>query len=436
MRAAGEKRSDRALERERIARSLRAARERLARTEAPTRDTVAMAKRSYGTGQLMVKRDAQGRESWYGRWRVGRRRVNRKLGLKRVTGSREGLTRSQAERQLQRVIDVELRAVADVRMTVGEAGELLIDHLESLGRKRSTVGEYRSYLRVHLAPFFAATELDKVTPARIEAFIAAERRAGLSTKSILNYLGLLHSIFEFAQRRGFAASNPCKHVDKPERPGATEDVRFLDTTELDALVAAVPDDGRGPTERAIYLAAAMTGLRQGELLGLRWRDIDWAAGRLRVRQSFVRGEFGTPKSRRSTRSVPLADEVAGELERHFQRSVFVDDADLVFCHPETGAPMDRSRLLKRFKAAGHRAGLDQVRFHDLRHTFGTRMAAAGVPLRTLQEWMGHRDFKTTLIYADYQPNAHERELVRRAFARESEPHPALPPAESVVEETP
>jgi integrase len=98
--------------------------------------------------------------------------------------------------------------------------------------------------------------------------------------------------------------------------------------------------------------------------------------------------------------------------------------------------MDRSRLLKRFKAAGHRAGLEQVRFHDLRHTFGTRMAAAGVPLRTLQEWMGHRDFKTTLIYADYQPNAHERELVRRAFARESEPHPALPPAESVVEETP
>ncbi|MCP9491605.1 MAG: hypothetical protein MSC31_17280 [Solirubrobacteraceae bacterium MAG38_C4-C5] len=85
-------------------------------------------------------------------------------------------------------------------------------------------------------------------PARIEAFIAAERRAGLSTKSILNYLGLLHSIFEFAQRRGLAASNPCKQVDKPERPGATEDVRFLDTTELDALVAAVPDDACGPTE--------------------------------------------------------------------------------------------------------------------------------------------------------------------------------------------
>jgi integrase len=115
--------------------------------------------------------------------------------------------------------------------------------------------------------------------------------------------------------------------------------------------------------------------------------------------------------------------VATELERHFQTSAYHADDDLVFCHPETGAPLDRSRLLKRFKAAAKAAGIRDVRFHDLRHTFGTRMAAAGVPLRTLQEWMGHRDFKTTLIYADYQPSEHERELVARAFAS---PEPMSP----------
>ena len=92
------------------------------------------------------------------------------------------------------------------------------------------------------------------------------------------------------------------------------------------------------------------------------------------------------------------------------------DADLVFCHPHSGRPLDRSRLLKRFKAALRRAEVREVRFHDLRHTFGTRMAAAGVPMRTLQEWMGHRDFKTTLIYADYMPAAREADLVDRAFA--------------------
>jgi integrase len=362
-----------------------------------------------------VVRDTRGREAWYGRWRAGERRVNRKIGAKRATGTRRGLTRAQAERNLQRMIDQEPVTTIERRLTVNDAGTLLIDHLEALGRKPSTIGEYRSYLRVHLGPFFGNVVLDRIAPSHVEAFIAAKRREGKATKSILNYLGLLHSIFAFAQRKRLASTNPVAAVDKPERPGATADIRFLDEAEIRGLLRAVPNDARGPTERALYLTAAMTGLRQGELLALRWQDIDWAAGRIRVRQSFVRGEFGTPKSRRSTRSVPLADQVAVELERHFQRSAFEADVDLVFCHPHTGAPLDRSRLLKRFKAAARRAGIPRVRFHDLRHTFGTRMAAVGVPLRTLQEWMGHKDFKTTLIYADYQPNKQEAEFVRRAF---------------------
>lgn len=110
--------------------------------------------------------------------------------------------------------------------------------------------------------------------------------------------------------------------------------------------------------------------------------------------------------------------VRRQLDRHFQASAYQGDDDLVFCHPEIGVPLDRSRLLKRFKAAAKRAGLRPVRFHDLRHTFGTRMARTGVALRTLQEWMGHRDFKTTLIYADYQPAEREAELVERAFGSE------------------
>jgi integrase len=399
-----------------IVRSLRIARQRAHQPSALAEQNGGMPKRSYGTGQLYVVKGSRGRETWYGRWRAGERKINRRIGGKRATGTRMGLTRAQAERKLQRLIDQEPGSPIEQRVGIDDAGMMLIDHLDSLGRKRSTIDEYRSYLRVHLGPFFGDTALDKITPSRVEGFVATKRREGKATKSILNYLGLLHSIFAFAERRGLASANPVASIDKPVRSAATADIRFLDATEVDALLAAVPDDPRGPTERAIYLTGAMTGLRQGELLALRWQDIDWSAGRIRVRRSFVRGEFGTPKSRRSTRSVPLADEVAGQLERHFQRSQYQHDDDLVFGHPHTGDPLDRSRLLKRFKAAAKRAGLQSVRFHDLRHTFGTRMAAVGVPLRTLQEWMGHRDFKTTLIYADYQPNEHEAELVQRAFA--------------------
>jgi integrase len=147
----------------------------------------------------------------------------------------------------------------------------------------------------------------------------------------------------------------------------------------------------------------MAGLRQGELIALRWQDIDWTAGVIRVRRTYTRGQFGTPKSKRSSRAVPMADRLAGELERHFQRSNYQAEDDLVFCPPTPATPTmlpGRASGSRPLKAAGVRP----VRFHDLRHSYGTAMAAAGAPLRALQEWMGHRDYKTTSIYADYAPD--------------------------------
>lgn len=376
-----------------------------------------MARRSRGTGGLFVRTDTAGRESWYGQWRVGERRIKRRLGTRRQAGSRDGLTRSQAERKLQGLIAETSSEPADRDYTVGEIGRLLLSHLATLGRKPSTLGDYESYLRVHIEPFFGDRRAGQIGRREIEAFMAAKRAEGKATKSVLNYLGFLHSIFAFAERRGLVGTNPVRQVDKPRVVDSDPDVRFLDDGELKRLVGAVPGDLRGSTERPLYLTAAMSGLRQGELIALRWRDVDFAAGRIRVRRSFVRGQFGTPKSRRSTRSVPMAGRVANELELLLERTSYRDEDDLVFAHPQTGGPLDRSRLFKRFKAAARRAGIDGVRFHDLRHTFGTRMAAAGVPLRTLQEWMGHRDFKTTLVYADYQPSEREAELVDRAFGR-------------------
>lgn len=89
--------------------------------------------------------------------------------------------------------------------------------------------------------------------------------------------------------------------------------------------------------------------------------------------------------------------------------------------PETGAPFDASKMRKRFKVALKAAGVRSIRFHDLRHTFGTKMAAAGAPLRTIQEWMGHRDYKTTEIYADYAPDPVQgARWAEAAFAEEDE----------------
>ena len=99
-------------------------------------------------------------------------------------------------------------------------------------------------------------------------------------------------------------------------------------------------------------------------------------------------------------------------------SVYDADGDLVFCHPESGGPLDRSKLTRRFKQAIKLAKVREITFHELRHTFGTRMAAAGVPLRTIQHWMGHADAKTTQVYAHYQPSDHEADTVDQAFSAE------------------
>jgi integrase len=112
----------------------------------------------------------------------------------------------------------------------------------------------------------------------------------------------------------------------------------------------------------------------------------------------------------------MGDVLAAELERHFKRSDWQADDDLVFANPDTGKPLGRTKLVKRYKEALTRAGVRPVRFHDLRHTYGTTMASHGVPLKALQEWLGHRDSRTTDRYADYAPGQREAEFVDAAFS--------------------
>lgn len=287
----------------------------------------------------------------------------------------------------------------------------------SSGRKRATVVAVESETRVHLDPFFGSRSLE--SPEDVADFIAALEAKGLAPKTICNVHGTLAALFNYAKapRRRWATSNPCEGAELPAIPEPSE-IRYLDLDTIDLLAAHALPGRLYAIDRTMFRVAPMTGLRLGELAALRWRDVDWPASRIRVRRNYVLGEFGTPKSRRATRSVPLADEAAQALEHLFRESEYQGDDDLVFADPRTGKPIDKSIVTRRMRSSLRAAGLDDSHtFHDLRHTFGTRMAAAGVPIRTLMEWMGHRDLKTTLIYADFAPGAHDAQLVASAFAR-------------------
>ena len=369
-------------------------------------------RRDYGTGSLRLQGG-----SWIGSWYgFDGRRIQRKVGPARTPGTADGLTKAQAEAAFRRMRDAEQVTKPPERITIEDAGAELSRTLEMRGRKKSHRMTVASDLRNHIVPFFAGREIAKIEPRDVERYIAAKRKT-LAIKTIRNHVNTMHSIFEIAMRRGWCQRNPVKLAERPVLRKTETRIQFLGPTELERLLAvSYPDDAWGTVEPTLYLTAAMTGLRQGELLGLRWRDVDFEAKRVRVVSPFVRGEFGDPKSAGSGRSVPMAERVAQELAALRERSSYAAAGDLVFCHPEAGHPLDRSKLIRRFKEAIARADVPPITFHELRHTFGTRMAAAGVPLRTIQHWMGHSDAKTTQIYAHYQPSEHEVELVERAFA--------------------
>ncbi len=376
------------------------------------------ARRSHGSGSLHFQTRSDGRQFWYGRWYSGSRRLNRRIGLKRRRGNGSGLTKTEAEVELRRMMLRDRPLQTEGQITFTTAAELMLRDLKEIGRKPTTLDNYRQILSFRLLPRFGEIPLDRVRRSQVEALATQMIREGASAHTRANTLKLLSQVFNHARRQRWCQENPCWGVRRPQiRPN--EDIHFLGKEELEAVIGAIDVTRKpfGAVDRAIVLTAAMTGMRQGELLALRWRDVDWAARRIRVRRNYVRGHWGTPKSRSGERSVPLAARVTSELARLQKRSRFDGDEDLVFGHPLTGEPLNHAPLLRRFRKALKAAGVRRVRFHDLRHTFGTRMAASPeVSMRKIQEWMGHRDYRTTLIYADYEPGEDESGMVDQAFA--------------------
>ena len=185
-----------------------------------------------------------------------------------------------------------------------------------------------------------------------------------------------------------------------------------------ALVRAAASE----QDAAIFLTAAFTGLRRGELLALRWRDVDFAGQVIRVRASYAEGQLTTPKSGK-VRSVPMAPDVAKALAGLVKRGGWTGDDDLVFAGPG-GSFLDGRGLRRRYLTAIQRAGLRPLRFHDLRHTFGTRMIGKA-DIRRVQEWMGHADVQTTMKYLHYVPREEDAALVAEAFAIEAPDGQAL-----------
>lgn len=268
--------------------------------------------------------------------------------------------------------------------------------------KVKTYEGYESIVRVRVVPRIGRKTLAKLTPFDLQSLYADLTGAGLLSRSVHHTHRALHRAFTQALRWGLISRNPCDGATAPQ-PRRAEN-RVLTQEQVACQLGTTRDH----PAHALYVLAVTTGMRIGELLGLRWSDLDLDGARLTVRRALQRQNdaglvFVEPKTSRSRRTVMLGQRALAAVALHRDRQTFArraagdewKDQDLVFANA-TGGPLDPSWQRQTFYEALKSAGLPPIRFHDLRHTAATLLLTKGVHPKVVSEMLGHSTITLTL----------------------------------------
>ena len=367
------------------------------------------------SGHVKLRRGKR-RSTWYAKWRDAHgEQFERKLGLhweekgQPPTGY---LREKDAHAQLQAILTDARRGASEQRRVAVTfdvvADEWIAWGIRERDWKPSSLSDYRSALNAHLLPAFRGRRIEKIDANEIEQWrdeLVDER--DLSRRSANKLLIILGAIFERAVKTHGLLRNPVREVPKFRVRYDPNAYDFFSPDEIEQLSKAAGS----AQDRAIYRAAAFTGLRMGELIALRWGDVDLTGEALHVYNSYSLGTLTAPKSG-LTRTVPVADQVQKLLKAH--RKTVANGRDQLVFPGERGEYLDGSALRRRYKKALEDAKLRSLRFHDLRHTFGS-IAIDQASIVQVQAWMGHADVQTTMKYMHHRSRAGDARLLSAAF---------------------
>ena len=276
--------------------------------------------------------------------------------------------------------------------------------------KPSTFDSYRRNLELHILPRLGTRQLRQITPVMLNRLYADLLQSGnlrdgggLSPKTVRYIHTILHKALADAVDAGVTGGNPAERA-KPPRPRARNknEIRFWEPAQLRTFLELV----QGHRLEAAWHLSAMTGMRRGEILGLRWQDIDFDASRISVRQALVSVGYdivhSTPKNHQA-RTIDLDPGTIEQLRHHRERQQadpqeWEDDyldRDLVFCR-EDAKPIHPHSFSQAFERLVAKADLPTIRLHDLRHTHATIALRAGVPVKVISERLGHETPAFTL----------------------------------------
>jgi integrase len=318
--------------------------------------------------------------------------------------------------------------------------DLAEEWLESKHRLRpSTRRNYRESLDLVLLPRFGHLKLGAIDASLIARLIRELERRGLnaidskrpvrplSASSVENHLKPLNGVLQLAIRRGLLSANPYSALSRDERPQKAEyaPAHEWSDQEIEALLSAAEERSRQRDSRYDYAplirTAVYTGLRLGELLGLKWADLDLERGLLHVRRQWTKqGELASPKTPKSVRRVPLSPDMVASLRRYKLASRFSQETDSVFAS-RTGGPLGHRNVQRRgFEPARDVAELPKsITFHDLRHAFASLAAHRGVPVTVLSEVMGHSHVGVTQkVYMHLFGREQAEDAFRAAMAQD------------------
>ena len=313
-------------------------------------------------------------------------------------------------RQLREQIESGIRINA-AKMAVGEYLAQWLQIIEGT-IKPKTLDQYTGIVKNHLKPQLGKIKLSELQPYHIQQVYSDLKEKGHSQRNVQLVHSVLHRALVIAERQGLIGRNPANAVIPP-KVIQTEMKVLNDNQVRQFLIAA-----KGDRYEALFHLAITTGLRQGELLGLKWLDVDWASDTIHVRRQLQRrkGEglkFVSPKTKAGNRLVQLGVESMRLLAEHRKNqdverlSSEWQEHDVVF-PSMVGTPTDQRNLHKFFKRLLKKAGLPNIRFHDLRHTAATLMLLNGIPLIVVSRRLGHSKPSVTLdIYGHYLPGMQE-----------------------------
>lgn len=363
-----------------------------------------MAKRGQNEGSIYKRDD--------GRWEA-------KVNLGYVDGKRKrksiyGETRAEvaaAMLKVQRDVQQGMAPTVSDRLTVKQFLEQwLADSVKPSVRPR-TYDSYHHIVTAHIVPTLGRTALTKVTPQEVQSLLNQKGKEDLSPRTVAYIRAVLRIALNRAMRWGMVSRNVAALATAPKQ--VRHEVQPLTVAEVKTLIKAISGD----RDEALFLMAAVCGLRKGELLGLRWRDVDIDGGTLTVRYQAQRIEgkkqLVEPKTEKGRRTVGIPMLVIEALKRHRIRQLeerlvagsHWHDLGLVF--PSTiGTIADSANVTHAFHKALEDAGLPRQRFHDLRHLAASLMLAQDVNPKVMQEVLGHSQMAVTMdLYSHLMPAA-------------------------------